>query len=137
MNWSNINNSSPSCLLHERKWILWKIESCTEVECNNLLPLSFREINALINVLNASVVNQNINSTELFNSFINNLLAVSSFSQISKNIERFRVRIFSLELTDSLFDFLLRSKSIEDNIVSSCSKRVSNSKTNTTQRASN
>jgi len=136
MNWSNVNDSSPSCFLHVRKRVLWKVECCAKIKCNNLFPFGLREIDALVNMLHTSIVDQNINSSEFFKSFINDLLAVCCFTQISKNIERFSVRILSLELTNSLFNLLIRCKSIEDNIVSSCSKRVSNSKTNTTQRAS-
>lgn len=102
-----------------------------------MLPLGFWEIDALIDVLDAGIVDQDINSSEFLQGFLDDLLAVSGLGQIGKDIDGLSIGVFSLELFDSLFDFLIGSEAVENDIVSLGSKGVSDSETDSTERASN
>ena len=68
-------------------------------------------------MLHASIVYKDINSSKLFQSFFDYLFTVCWFCQISKNKEGCGIGVFSLELIDSVFNFLFRGKSIEDDVV--------------------
>ena len=102
-----------------------------------MLPFGFWEIDALIDVLDASIVDQNVNSSELLQGLIDDLLAVSGLGQIGKDINRLGSGVFGLKFLDSLFDFFIGSKAIEDDIVSFSSEGVGDSEPDSAERASN
>ena len=79
------------------------------------------------------VVNQNINTSELFQSFIHDLLAILRLSEISKDIVCLNVRILLFEVVRGVLYLLIRSEAIENNIVSPLSERMGNAKPDTTQ----
>lgn len=136
VNWGNIDDSSPSSFLHVRKRVFAEIEGSTKIERNDLFPFGFREVDTFVNVLHTSVVDQNVDSSEFFESLIHDLFAVCGLGQIGKNVEGFSVGVLGLKLFGGFLDFFFRGKAIENDVESFGSQGVSNSKTNSAQGAS-
>ena len=79
------------------------------------------------------VVNQNINTSELFQSFIHDLLTIFRLSEISKDVVCLNVRVLLFKVVRSFLYLLIRSEAIENNIVSPLGKGMSNTQPDTTQ----
>ena len=136
MDRSDVDNPSPSCLLHIGKRIFAEIKCSTQIKRNNGLPFLIREVDTFIDVLHSCIVDKHINSSKFAQSFSYDFFTIGRFGQISKNIDRLSVRIFSLEFINCFFDLFIRSKTIEDNIVSPSSQWMSNSQPYSTEWSS-
>ena len=122
--------------MHAGKRVLAEVEGSAKVERNDLLPLCIREVDALVDMLHSCIVHKDIDPSEFFESFLDDVLAVSWLSQVSINVDRLGVGIFGLEFLNCLFDLFIRSKPVEDDVEALGSKRVGDSKANATERAS-
>ena len=71
MNRCNIDDSTPSSFFHLRKGVFCGIEVGAKVESNNFLPHILGEIFYLVDMLNASIINKNVNSSKVFDSLLN------------------------------------------------------------------
>lgn len=87
-------------------------------------------------MLNASVVDQDIYSSKLLQSLIHDVFAICRFGQIGKDVDRHCVGVFGFKLLHSLFDFLLRGKAVENDVISLGCQGVSDSQADSTERAS-
>lgn len=85
-------------------------------------------------MLDSSVVNQDINATELLGSLFDDVFAISWFGQVGK--DEFGLDSIAGNRVLDLFDLFLRCESIEDDVGTSSRQLFSNAKSNTTQRAS-
>lgn len=118
MNWGDVDDSTPSSLKHGWKRVFAEVECRAEVERNDLFPLRFWEVDALINVLNAGVVDKDIDPAELLQGFINDFFAISWLGEICKDVDWLGVGVFGLEFFDGSFDFFIWGKPVKNDVVS-------------------
>jgi hypothetical protein len=96
--------------------------------------LSTHQCVAYLNyIIFTSIIDKDINSSEVLQGLLNDFLAILGFGQISKDELGFNIWVFLSEISNNILDFLIRCKSIEDDIESSCSKGVSNAESNSTE----
>lgn len=110
MDTGNIDDSTPSFLFHLRDYSFSCVETWAKVQSNDFLPHLIWELFNFADVLDSSVVDKDIHSSEIFNSLFDDVFAVSRLGQVS--IYEFSFDSIFLNKFLDLFDLLLRRESI-------------------------
>jgi len=83
VNTRDVDDSSPFSLFHLRNDGLGCVEVGTEVQSNDFLPHFIGEFFDFANVLDSSIVDQDIDSTELFSGLVDEVLGIRWFGKVS------------------------------------------------------
>ncbi len=129
MDGGDIDDASPSCLLHVGQGVLGEVEGGAEVEGDDLFPLGVGEVSDLVDVLHACVADQHVHTSEVFYSFLHDLLAIGRLGQIGEDELSLHLRVLLGEVRLSILDLLLSSKSVQNYVESPGSEGVSDAQT--------
>lgn len=134
---SDVDNASPTSLLHVGEGGLGEVEGRAEIEGNDLLPLGIGEVGHLIDVLHTRITDQYIHSSEILDSLFDDLFAVSRLGEISEDELGLYLGVLLSEVGLSVLDLLLGREAIQHHVVSPGSQRVGDAETDTTEGTSN
>jgi len=136
VNRGDVDDSAPPGLLHVRECGFGEVESRGEVESDDLFPLGVGEVDALVDVLHACVVDQHVHPSEIFHCVFHELLAVGGLGEVCEDELGLNVGVFLCEVRLGVLDFLLRGEAVEDDVVSAGSEGVSDAEADAAERAS-
>lgn len=114
MNTCDIDDSSPSSLLHLRNDGLGSVKVRAQVEGDDFFPHFIWELLNFVNVLDSSVVDQDINSTELLGGLFDDTLGIRRFGQIC--VDEFSLDSIAADLRFNLLDLCIRCESVENDV---------------------
>lgn len=101
-----------------------------------MFPLGVGEVDALVDVLHACVVDQHVHSSEVFDRVFHELLAVCGLGEVCEDELGLNVGVFLCEVCLGVLDFLFWGEAVEDDVVSAGSEGVGDAEADAAERAS-